>query len=360
MKRKFFTTMFAFLALAITACGGAGSQTPASQELPWEHNNTNHWHVNAEGEKIDNAKHELEEDPAQAVAATCEQDGKKVEVCKVCGFVKESKINALGHDWDNGEVTKEATCSVPGERTFKCKREGCNATKVEPITAEHDLQPVAHTQGEGEVAETVKKCSKDAYYQIEWRADDAAAELNNTSDRKSDGYVKLSKQVAADGTGTASYIIWKIWSPVAMKGRFWIDITGNTSNVWTRDNTSGAQALYYTYNDTTTNINTWKNKVELNDVEVDFENATYPIGEENVKFAELTYSDFGELASAGGATISVPMPEVNLQEGVNTLKFTRLTGYAFNMHSFTFKASIQLTTIKKEWELSFDSSFSYI
>ncbi len=360
MKRKFFTTMFAFLALAITACGGAGSQTPASQELPWEHNNTNHWHVNAEGEKVDTAKHEFEEDAAQSVAATCEKEGKKVEVCKVCGFVKESKINALGHDWDGGEITKEATCSVPGERTFKCKREGCNATKVEPITAEHDLQPVAHTQGEGEVAETVKKCSKDAYYQIEWRADDAAAELSVSGDRKSGGYVKLSSQVKADNTGTASYIIWKIWSPVAMKGRFWIDITGNTSNVWTRDNTSGAQSLYYTYNDTTTNINTWKNKVELNDVEVDFDTATYPIGEENVKFAELTYSDFGELASAGGATISVPMPEVNLQEGVNTLKFTRLTGYAFNMHSFTFKASIQLTTIKKEWELSFDSSFSYI
>ena len=339
MKGKLFTTLVLFMGLALTACGGGTTPAQSSEELPWEHNNTNHWHINADGEKVDSAKHELEEDPAQAVAATCEQDGKKVEVCKVCGFVKETKINALGHDWDAGTVTKEATCSVPGEKTFKCKREGCTATKVEPILAEHDLQPVTHAQGEGEVAETVKKCSKDAYYQIEWKADDAAAELNNTSDRKS-GYVKLSKQVAADGTGTASYIIWKIWSPAAMKGRFWIDITGNTSNIWTRENTSGAQSLYYTYNDTTTNINTWKNKVELNDVEVDFENATYKIGDADVKFAELTYSDFGELASSSGATISVPMPEVNLQEGVNTLKFTRLTGYAFNMHSFTFKASI--------------------
>ena len=127
---------------------------------------------------------------------------------------------------------------------------------------------------------------------------------------------------------------------LSLKGRFWIDITGNTSNVWTREDKSQAQSLYYTYNDTTTNINTWKNKVELNDVEVDFENATYKIGDADVKFAELTYSDFGELASSSGTPISVPMPEVNLQEGVNTLKFTRLTGYAFNMHSFTFKASI--------------------
>ena len=229
MKGKLLTTLVLFMGLALTACGG--TPTPSSQELPWEHNNTNHWHVNADGEKIDSAKHELEEDASKSVAATCEEDGKKVEVCKICGFEKETKISKLGHDWDAGTVTKEATCSVPGEKTFKCKREGCTATKVEPILAEHDLQPVAHDKGEGEVAETVSKCSKDAYYQIEFKADDAAAELNNTSDRKS-GYVKLSKQVAADGTGTASYIIWKIWSPVAMKGRFWIDITGNTSNVW--------------------------------------------------------------------------------------------------------------------------------
>ena len=330
MKGKFLTTIVLFMGLALTACGG--TPTPSSQELPWEHNNTNHWHVNADGEKIDSAKHEFEEDSEKAVAATCEEDGKKVEVCKVCGFEKETKISKLGHKWDNGEVTKTATCSEPGEKTYKCTNPGCTATKVEPILAEHDLQPVTHAQGEGEVAETVKKCSKDAYYQIEWRADDAAAVLSVASDRKSDGYVKLSKQ----GTG-ASTIEWTIWSPAALKGRFWIDITGNTSNIWTRENTSGAQSLYYTYNDTTTNINTWKNKVELNGVEVDFENATYKIGEEDVKFGELTYSDFGELASSSGATISVPMPEVNLQEGVNTLRFTRLTGYAFNMHNFTFK-----------------------
>ena len=314
--KKLFTTLALFAALTLTACGGnnqpgeeskpaeATSEKAASSkhehtfdESKWESNETQHWHpatCEHTTQKGSAAKHEFVEVAPESVAPTCSQPGKKVEECSVCHYKKETIL-----------------------------------------TAEHDLQPVEHTQGEGEVAETVKKCSKDAYYQIEWRADDAAAELNNASDRKSDGYVKLSKQ----GTG-ASTIEWTIWSPAALKGRFWIDITGNTSNVWTREDKSQAQSLYYTYNDTTTNINTWKNKVELNDVEVDFENATYPIGEENVKFAELTYSDFGELASAGGATISVPMPEVNLQEGVNTLKFTRLTGYAFNMHSFTFKASI--------------------
>ena len=315
MKKKIFATLVLCASMAITACGGAGASQNAGTSEPHKHS-YGEW--------------------TQVKAPTCEEKGQEERVC-ACGDKQTRDVKELGHKWNDGAITKEATCSVPGEKTFTCTV--CGATKKEVITAEHDLQAFAHDQGEGEVAETIKKCSKDAYYQIEFKADDAAATLNNTSDKKS-GYVKLSKQVAADGTGTASYIEWKIWSPAALKGRFWIDITGNTSNIWTREDKSNAQSLYYTYNDTTTNINTWKNKVELNGEEVDFENATYKVGEEDVKFAELTYSDFGELASSSGTPISVPMPEVNLVEGVNTLRFTRLTGYAFNMHSFSFKTSL--------------------
>ena len=308
--KKLFTTFALLAALLVTGCnsnpieGSQPTSQPASSkhehtfdETVWEKNETQHWHpatCEHKTQKGSPANHEFEEVTAEAVAPTCSVPGKKVEVCKVCGYRKETVL-----------------------------------------TAEHDLQPIEHAQGEGEVKETVSKCSKDNYYQIDFSAADAAATLSVSGDRKSDGYVKLSKQ----GSG-ASTIEWKIWSPIAMKGRFWIDITGNTSNLWDRATKSGAQALFYTYDDTTTNINTWKNQVELNGEQVDFENATYNVNGEDIKFGELVYSDFGELASAGGATISVPMPEVNLVEGVNTLKFTRLTGYAFNMHNFSFKASI--------------------
>ena len=318
--KKLLTTLAIFAALTLTACGGGNQpgeeskpaeatsqKQPSSKhehtfdETKWESNETQHWHpatCEHTTQKGSAAKHEFEEVTAEYVAPTCSVPGKKVEVCKVCNYRKETVL-----------------------------------------TAEHDLQPVEHEQGEGEVAETIKKCSKDAYYQIDFNAYDANAVVNNSSDKHSN-YVKLSKQVAADGTGTASYIEWKIYSPVALTGRFWIGITGNTSNVWTREDTSNAQSLYYTYNDTTTNINTWKNKVELNGVEVNFENATYPLDGQNIKFAELTYSDFGELASSSGTPILVPMPTMNLNAGVNTLKFTRLTGYAFNMHTFSFRADI--------------------
>ena len=37
------------------------------------------------------------------------------------------------HKWDSGRVTKEATCTEPGEKTYTCT--DCNATRKEPISA---------------------------------------------------------------------------------------------------------------------------------------------------------------------------------------------------------------------------------
>ena len=321
MKKLLTKVMVLFAACALTACGSNGGNsgnantskaTSTSKsvhvhtfdETKWESNEAQHWHpatCEHATQKGSAAAHTFQEVAAEKVEPTCSVPGKKVEVCSVCGYRKETVL-----------------------------------------TAAHDLQPVEHAQGDGEVAETIKKCSKDNYYEIAFNAYDAAAVANTSSDVHSN-YVKLSKQVATDGSGTASTIEWKIYSPVALKGRFWIDITGNTSGIWDRSSKSGNHALYYTYNDTTTNINTWKNKVELNGAEVDFENAKYKLDDgTEVPFAELVYSDFGELASSSGTPISVPMPEMELNQGVNTLKFTRLTGYAFNMHTFTFKTDLTL------------------
>ena len=295
MKKLLTKAMVLFAALALTACGGKSEKTHTHKfdQKTWASNETQHWHPatcehkNVKGSAAD---HTFQEITAEYVAPTCSNPGKKVEVCTVCNYRKETVL-----------------------------------------TAEHDLQPVAHAQGEGEVAETISKCSRDNYYEFSFNAYDSAAIFSVSSDKHS-SYVKLSKQ--GDSASTVEY---KFYSPVALKGRFWIDITGNTSNYWDRTSKSGAQALYYTYNDTTTNINTWKNEVKLNGEVVDFENATYKVGSEDIKFGELVYDDFGTLADNSGTPISVPMPEMNLNEGVNTLKFTRLTGYAFNMHKFTFK-----------------------
>ena len=65
--------------------------------------------------------------------STCTEAGEKVYTCKVCGETKEETINVLEHTWDEGKVTKEATCDTDGEILYTCKE--CNTTKTEVIKA---------------------------------------------------------------------------------------------------------------------------------------------------------------------------------------------------------------------------------
>ena len=196
----------------------------------------------------------------------------------------------------------------------------------------HNLEAVAHEKGEGEVTEEIKKCANDPYHEISFSAIDSAAQLSVSGDKKSRS-VKLSKQGE-----DASTIEYKFYSPVALKGRFWVDITGNTTNHWDRETGSGQQALWYTYVDSTTGIVDYKYLFELNGEKVDFDEQTYNVNGTEIPFKELVYSDFGTLSSANGeSTIAVPLPEIQIEAGVNTIKFTRLTGYAVNFHKFTFK-----------------------
>ena len=71
-----------------------------------------------------------------AVAATCETAGKtEGSHCSVCGTVLKSQttIAALGHSWDGGKVTKAATCTTAGTKTYTCTR--CKKTRTETIAA---------------------------------------------------------------------------------------------------------------------------------------------------------------------------------------------------------------------------------
>ena len=69
-----------------------------------------------------------------AVAATCETAGKtEGSHCSVCGTVLKAQttVAALGHSWDNGKVTKAATCTAAGTKTYTCTR--CKKTRTETI-----------------------------------------------------------------------------------------------------------------------------------------------------------------------------------------------------------------------------------
>ena len=77
-----------------------------------------------------------EEEEVSELDPTCDIAGHKAgKKCSVCGEALEGMevIPALGHEWDEGEVTTEPTCSKLGVRTYHCTREGCNKTKTETI-----------------------------------------------------------------------------------------------------------------------------------------------------------------------------------------------------------------------------------
>ena len=69
-----------------------------------------------------------------AKAATCTETGYTGdEVCTVCGetVTTGTEIPAAGHSWDSGVVTKEATATEEGIKTYTCTV--CGATRTESI-----------------------------------------------------------------------------------------------------------------------------------------------------------------------------------------------------------------------------------
>ncbi len=96
-----------------------------------------------------------------AVAATCTTDGWTAGVvCSDCGWVLEGHeaISATGHTWDEGTVTKEATCTEDGEIIYTCT--ACGETKTEEIEA------IGHIEGETvKENEVTATCTTDGSYE---------------------------------------------------------------------------------------------------------------------------------------------------------------------------------------------------
>ncbi|MBO4578977.1 MAG: hypothetical protein J5715_02365, partial [Clostridiales bacterium] len=72
----------------------------------------------------------------ESIESTCEEGGKITYevVFKTEGFAEQTDtvdLDLLEHNWDEGEVTREATCTEAGEKTFTCT--DCGATKTEEI-----------------------------------------------------------------------------------------------------------------------------------------------------------------------------------------------------------------------------------
>ena len=91
----------------------------------------------------------------EAVEPTCTTEGKtEGSHCIGCKEVNiaQKTIPATGHSYDNGKITKAATCTANGVKTYTCTK--CKATKTEAVKAtEHSFDefelepPTATTKG---------------------------------------------------------------------------------------------------------------------------------------------------------------------------------------------------------------------
>ena len=64
-------------------------------------------------------------------APTCTEKGYTTHTCACGDSYVDTYVDALGHAWDNGKVTKEPTATETGVRTYTCTR--CHETKTESI-----------------------------------------------------------------------------------------------------------------------------------------------------------------------------------------------------------------------------------
>ena len=86
--------------------------------------------------------------------ATETEEGVKTYTCKTCGETKTESIPVTSHHWDQGTITKKATCTENGEKTYYCTDADCNKTYVETIPA------TGHSWDDGKVTEAAT-CKKE-------------------------------------------------------------------------------------------------------------------------------------------------------------------------------------------------------
>ena len=181
------------------------------------------------------------------VAATCTTDGSYDEVvyCTVCKaeISREHKtVDALGHSWDEGEVTTEPTCTEAGVKTYKCTV--CQTTKTESVAAlghEFDESTLKCTRC-GEFEESVVAAIGDHGYKTLTEAM-AAAENKNTivllQDMSESGIsVEAGLTVTLDLNGkalSANSTIFYVSGTLTIK---------NTGDAATGSVTSNDRALY--------------------------------------------------------------------------------------------------------------------
>ena len=91
---------------------------------------------------------------------TCTEKGYTTHTCACGDSYVDTYVDALGHAWDNGKVTKEPTETETGVKTFTCTR--CGETKTEvipPLSHKHSYTAVVTPPTCTEKGYTTHTCS---------------------------------------------------------------------------------------------------------------------------------------------------------------------------------------------------------
>ena len=79
-------------------------------------------------------------DSGKVIAPTCTEEGYTLYTCTCADcsdkatYIADNK-QALGHDWNEGEITKPSKLNEQGEKIVTCLRDGCGKTKVSSTRA---------------------------------------------------------------------------------------------------------------------------------------------------------------------------------------------------------------------------------
>ena len=129
-------------------------------------------------------------------APTCTEKGYTTHTCACGDSYVDTYVDALGHAWDNGKVTKEPTETESGVKTFTCTR--CGETKTETIpklTHEHSYTAVV----------TAPTCTEKGYTTHTCACGDSYVDTYVDAPGHAWDNGKVTKEPTATETGVRTY-----------------------------------------------------------------------------------------------------------------------------------------------------------
>ena len=318
--KKVLKVMTLFVAMALTACGGAtnnqskaasgdnssaasasnqssSTHTHTYDETRWESNETQHWHP-----------------------ATCEHT--------------TAKKDSAAHTWviDTSKTENLATCSTKGNVYEKCSI--CGKTRTtENVLAEHDWEAVVdnHVKADDEVTATMRKCKNCHREEITWSAQDAAKVFEQNNE-KNEGEFNSDGKLTKNG----NKVSYKFYAPAAKTMRLWTKITYQSTEHAKKDNREYRQGLWYNYKEEDGLDGTgFKFQVFLGTDKIEQATQTYNVDGEDISLKQLVFEDFGDDETGPSYVAWV---EMSVPQGANTLTVMRNTGYANSFQEFMLVA----------------------